>query len=69
MPRWGDGTYATRIFISQIIGNEWDKETGFGISGAYVFEESYTPVTVNFDTRQVTYGEHTESFSDFVGVN
>jgi hypothetical protein len=31
-PRWQDSAYATRICISQMIGNEWDTETGYGIS-------------------------------------
>ena len=31
-PRWNDSAYATRIAISQIIGDAWDRETGFGIS-------------------------------------
>jgi hypothetical protein len=31
-PRWNDPDYATRIAISQIIGNYWTEETGFGIS-------------------------------------
>lgn len=30
-PRWGDGSYATRIAISTIVGNDWREETGYGI--------------------------------------
>lgn len=29
--RWGDGTYATRIALSNIIGSGWSSETGWGI--------------------------------------
>jgi hypothetical protein len=31
-PRWNDAAYATRIAISQIVGQHWGEETGFGIS-------------------------------------
>ena len=30
-PRWSDPAYATRIAISQIIGNDWSDETGYGL--------------------------------------
>ena len=30
-PRWTDEAYATRIAISQMIGDEWRSETGWGI--------------------------------------
>lgn len=31
-PRWSDPAYATRIAISQIVGDAWSGELGFGIS-------------------------------------
>jgi hypothetical protein len=30
-PRWGDGSYATRIAVSNIVGNDWQAETGYGL--------------------------------------
>ena len=30
-PRWGDDSYATRICLSQIIGENWNGELGYGI--------------------------------------
>lgn len=30
--RWGDSSYATRIAISQIVGDEWNSELGWGLS-------------------------------------
>ncbi len=32
MTRDGDESYFTRIFISRVIGDNWDKETGVGIA-------------------------------------
>ena len=31
-PRWNDESYATRICISQMVGEDWGSETGWGIS-------------------------------------
>lgn len=31
-PRWADESYATRICISQLIGEDWGRETGWGIN-------------------------------------
>lgn len=30
-PRWSDETYASRIAISQLINEDWNKETGWGL--------------------------------------
>jgi hypothetical protein len=31
-PRWEDPTYATRIAISRLVGEEWKNETGWGLT-------------------------------------
>ena len=33
--RWDDSAYATRIAISQIVGDDWAGELGFGISAGH----------------------------------
>ena len=68
-PRWHDDSYAMRIFVSQIIGNQWDSETGYGLGLGYDFEEEYTPCQVNFDRQIVTWGELSFSFAEFLEVN
>ena len=69
-PRWSDSTYGARIFISQIIGDQWDSETGFGITSGTLdsvpFEESYDLVVVDFTTQQITYGAFEFSFGEFI---
>jgi hypothetical protein len=65
-PRWKDTTYGMRIFISRIIGNAWDSETGYGISAKNEFEEQYKPMVVDFETNTVEFDETTYSFEDFV---
>jgi len=51
-PRWSDESYATRIFISQIIGSEWSSETGYGLSTSFQDSEHSVPV-VNFSKGNV----------------
>lgn len=43
-PRWDDEPYATRICISQIIGNEWSQETGWGIYTELMHNEYPVPI-------------------------
>jgi hypothetical protein len=53
-PRWRDTSYGIRIVISQLIGKNWDSETGFGISTKQVTEEDYEPTLIDFTTMKVT---------------
>lgn len=56
-PRWNDPSYATRIAISQIIGDNWNSEYGFGLytSSEYKGDNEYSEVlVVNWKERNVT---------------
>lgn len=66
-PRWSDTTYGMRIFISQIIGDYWNSETGYGISAKSNFEEQYDPMVINFENQTVEYLDEIRSFKEFVG--
>jgi hypothetical protein len=65
-PRWYDHTYGMRIFISQIIGDAWDSETGYGISTKHSFEEQYEPMVIDFGSKVVEYNDEVIPFKDFV---
>jgi len=67
-PRWSDTTYGMRIFISSVIGNDWDSETGYGISAKNVFEEGYEPIVLDFGNHIVTHGEISYFFNDFIKI-
>lgn len=71
-PRWEDTTYGARIFISQIVGESWNSETGYGITtgtlDAIPFEEEYDLVVVDFPKKMITYGNQEFSFTEFVEV-
>lgn len=69
-PRWGDTTYSARIFISQIIGNLWDSETGFGITaepaGSMPFDEESFSVVVDFSNNTIRVSDLEYSFEEFL---
>lgn len=65
-PRWEDNGYASRIIVSQLIGNDWDSETGYGLyADENGGEESYQYTLVNLNDNTVTVGQDTHSFQDF----
>jgi hypothetical protein len=65
-PRWTDTPYAMRIIVSQLIGNDWDSETGYGLSSYECGEESYDPIVVDFPGKIVTYQDKDYSFPGFL---
>jgi hypothetical protein len=65
-PRWDDFSYAMRIVVSQIIGQNWDSETGFGLSTFEAGEESYDPISVNFANNTVSYQNKVYTFEEFI---
>lgn len=57
-PRWNDPAYATRICVSQIIGDDWARETGYGLSiDTYGMPDDGGPMVVTWEDHTVTqYG-------------
>jgi hypothetical protein len=69
-PRWSDDSYAMRIFVSQIVGNDWDSELGYGLGLGYEFDEEFTPCTIDFENQRITWGDSEPvSFAEFLEVN
>lgn len=71
MPRRYDITYATRIFVSNIIGDNWNQETGFGLaatkeSAPNPFEESYYDAVIDFVNQSVILGNWKWKFDQFL---
>lgn len=71
-PRWSDTSYGARIFISQIIGDNWDSEIGFGIAVGNdtenLFEESYFHAVIDFPNQIVSFGSRVWTFDEFVNA-
>jgi len=65
-PRWGDTPYAIRMVVSYLIKDHIDGDTGFGITSYLAGEESYDPLTANFETQTVNYEQEVFTFEEFV---
>jgi hypothetical protein len=68
-PRWGDDSYCARIIISQLIGNEWESETGFGlwVSAEPCTDEAW--VLIDLQGQTVTAVDGTHTFEGFVNYH
>ena len=54
--RWHDESYCTRIIISNLIGDEWAQEYGYGIS-TYIMDNEHSIPVVDFSDKTVAlYG-------------
>lgn len=61
-PRWNDESYATRIAISQLVGNEWNSETGWGLSVNTILDNEHKIPLIDWSTR--TFSLHEEGSWD-----
>ena len=54
-PRWNDPSYATRIAVSQIIGDDWSGELNYGLTtdDDIVNSSEYDVIIVIWDERTV----------------
>jgi hypothetical protein len=65
-PRWQDPSYATRIAISNLVGDEWPQTTGWGLSINRILDNEHKIPVINWDTQTFTLFEEdliTEVFS------
>ena len=56
-PRWNDEAYATRIAISQMIGDEWASETGWGISVNELADNEHKVPIIDWKNKTFTLME------------
>jgi hypothetical protein len=62
-PRWNDTAYATRIAVSQLIKDDWNSETGWGLHVNEIADNEHKIAIVDFN--QQTFSLHEEdSFSN-----
>ena len=71
-PRWNDTAYATRIIVSQLIGDSWGEETGFGLwasnsEGAYGGDHPDITIDLINKTVEDETGSHT--FEQFIAYH
>ena len=58
-PRWNDASYATRIAISQMVADDWNSETGWGLSVNLINDNEHKIAIVDFN--QQTFSLHEEA--------
>jgi hypothetical protein len=56
-PRWQDESYATRIAISNLIGDEWAQETGWGLSVGRLLDNEHKVPVIDWTERSFTLYE------------
>jgi len=57
-PRWNDESYATRIAISHLIGDQWNMETGWGLNVNSISDNEHKIAIIDFS--QQTFSLHEE---------
>lgn len=68
-PRWSDESYAARIIISQLINNQWDQETGFGLWASKedgFYGGDCPDITINLVNKTVEDETGTHTFDNFI---
>lgn len=71
-PRWNDPTYAARIIVSQLIGDQWADEHGFGLwasteDGSYYGD--HPDITIDLVNNVVTDETGTHTFDNFINYH
>jgi hypothetical protein len=58
-PRWSDESYATRIAISRLVGEQWADETGWGLSVNRILDNEHKIALIDWSTK--TFSLHEEA--------
>lgn len=71
-PRWNDSAYGSRIIISQLIGESWNEELGFGLwaskeDGAYGGD--HPDITIDFVSKTISDETGTHTFDQFIAYH
>ena len=67
--RWQDNGYATRIAISNIVGEDWKTSLSWGLYVNEFGDNEYPYLVVNFDTQEVKEYEASYSTTGKNGFN
>jgi len=71
-PRWDDMSYCIRIVISQLIGDSWNSELGFGIWASNSDGDNggdHPDITIDLINKTVTDETGTHTFNDFISYH
>ena len=71
-PRWNDSAYATRIAVSQLVGDDWRQETGWGLSVNLIHDNEHKIAIVDFEQQTFSLHEdapHNDLDNKVIGMN
>lgn len=71
-PRWNDDSYATRIIVSQLIGDQWKEETGFGLWASTehgMYGGDHPDIVIDLVNKTVTDETGTHTFDSFINYH
>jgi hypothetical protein len=71
-PRWNDTSYAARIIVSQIVGDQWKEETGFGLWASTehgMYGGDHPDIVVDLVNKTVEDETGTHSFDKFISYH
>lgn len=71
-PRWTDSSYATRIIVSQIVGDQWESETGFGLWASTEdgdYGGDHPDITIDLVNKTVSDETGTHTFEQFINYH
>jgi len=60
-PRWNDSSYATRIAISNIIADQWNMETGWGLYVNEIGDNEHKIAIIDWDQQTFSLHEYTDA--------
>ena len=71
-PRWNDTSYGTRIIVSQLIGDQWNSETGFGLWASNehgMYGGDHPDITIDLVNKTVEDETGTHTFESFINYH
>lgn len=71
-PRWSDTPYATRILVSQLIGDGWNQELGFGLWASEedgLYGGDHPDITIDLVNKVITDETGTHTFEQFIAYH
>jgi hypothetical protein len=72
-PRWNDSSYCTRIIVSQLIGEQWSSETGFGLwasnGDGMDYGGDHPDITIDLVNKTVEDETGIHTFDDFINYH
>lgn len=67
-PRWSDDAYGTRIAVSQLVGEDWDQELGWGLLVDEIADNEHSIPIFDFYTKTVSLYDEAELRNIFKGL-